>query len=639
MARGCPVTAKHRGIPLALALCGLTLTVACVGDNHGAGTLSVPSVVATALTAGAANPPAQDVVLSNRGDCALAYTASVTTTDGLAWLRVAQGASGTVEPGAQATLQLGFEAQTLPPGTFVGSVLVTGACTSNGRIARRSPVAIAVSLTVKPAPVVPPNCPSKVDGEENESVAQPACNDTVATADRYVHPALLTGALQTASDVDLYRFEVDEAASVFIVDVRPAQDAPLGSVPRPIVDVLGPDGSVFALGPSGPELDDAGASSREVFFPTAGTYYARVRNSGAGAFGADARYTLTLSRQPLESLERFFPIDETLAINAPSASLPTVLVPRVRLFLEGGSSVLTSVLAARNGFQSALDYRLFIYDVEDLSTPVLVTQNDDESTQTTDPGLSWSTGAASRYYLVVVDWRGPLTFPQSLRLKTTCAPGTLPFQRPNTAGPTCLPVPSECAPPVPAACAQRPNLIVNGGFEAVPAQRFDPPPGWSPAAQPTIHDVGCDEGSQLPDCYGFPTTFFGTNVAPGAGRRFGGVANGIAQVLAPLQPGRTYHLSALVRQSNAGGLDGAASLQAHLASDVFDLTSTSPLGLACPTSGPGAAFAQRAFTFVAPADAASRPVFSLSAVGQSLEPSNHALALDEVQLVDITSCP
>jgi len=122
---------------------------ACAG---GVGEIpDLPGTVALAVQEGGGNA-ARTVSLGNRGTCALEFDAEAWSSDGGAWISVSP-ASGLVAPGGSATLTLTFDVATpaLPPGTYTGTLGITGVCDATQQRARGSPREVALALTVVPS--------------------------------------------------------------------------------------------------------------------------------------------------------------------------------------------------------------------------------------------------------------------------------------------------------------------------------------------------------------------------------------------------------------------------------------------------------------------------------------------------------
>jgi hypothetical protein len=612
-------------------------------------------LVAAAVQAGGPNPDASLLSLTVTGACSVRYEVTTVTTDGAAWLRLPQGGTGTIAPGQTRTVLVGFDvvSTNLRAGTYVGSLIVTGRCDDlEGRMARGSPLVVPASLNVTPGPVVPPVCGERMPGVEAEPMNEGPCNDTLATAE-VLDPNLqqATGTLNqhaNGPDVDFYRFEVASVPSIYRVTAEPDPNQAIAPPPRPVVDVMRADGSLHAAGPGGVELDDAMMSSREVLFTTPGTYYLRVQNTPGGASGPNAAYIVSAQSLLIDSgPNAFFPADLPSAINTPSAGVPFADLPRWRVYLPAGSTLSTRVLAARLASPSILDLRLLvyemIYDMNGQPAPVLVFQNDNEDASTIDPGGTWTT-PHDNHYLVVVDWTGPFVPNQALQLQMECASGHLPFALGGLVDlATCLRTPARdetCAPELPSACANRPNLLSNGGFEVAPQDGLGPPPSWTTTAM--VLDSGCAAMPPEPDCYQFDPSFFGPAVGAFEQRRFAALSEqGLAQSLAePLVAGRTYHLRVAQRRSPQVGFDGPAALRLHLSSSIDEAGAppTPFLGYTCST-GSATTWHERAFTFTAPDDAASRPHLSLHAMGEGYQRPSYNLGVDAISLVDVTDCP
>ena len=118
-------------------------------EGFGAQLDGVPATIAQTGFEGGPNPSPLTFRIANPGSCPLAYTLTASTSDGGGWLLVSTG--WTLQPRAAAavvTVTLDVVAAALPPGTYTGSLLVTGQCTVNGTPAVRSPRNVSVNLTV-----------------------------------------------------------------------------------------------------------------------------------------------------------------------------------------------------------------------------------------------------------------------------------------------------------------------------------------------------------------------------------------------------------------------------------------------------------------------------------------------------------
>jgi uncharacterized protein (TIGR03437 family) len=104
-------------------------------------TLAVtPSGLQFAYTTGGSAPAAQSIQITNSGSGTLAWSATASTSANAAWLSVSP-ASGT----APSTLTVSVSPASLNPGTYTGTIQITGTGASN------SPASIGVTLTVTQA--------------------------------------------------------------------------------------------------------------------------------------------------------------------------------------------------------------------------------------------------------------------------------------------------------------------------------------------------------------------------------------------------------------------------------------------------------------------------------------------------------
>lgn len=495
-----------------------------------------------------------------------------------------------------------------------------------------------------------PACPPKDMVGELEPAGQ-TCNDTIATADPYIGSSYIRGVLDARTsgvDIDVYRLVVPYDVSIWSVYVRPAEDVQLAQRPRPTFDVLRPDGSLLAAAPRGPELDTAGLSAREILFPAAGTYYLRVSNTAGGVSGPNSAYELRASVNDfvVNANLATFPADQSGTVVAPSASRGSN-IPRFTMFMAAGSRVVTSVTAAGLPSASALDVRLSIYDNTDFDTTgvtTLVATNDDRSPTNRDPSIEWTVPRTGTYQFVL-DWAGPAGAGEAYRLTLDCAPGHLAFSAPGDPLRSflCLPVPQsepECAPQLPGFASQRPNLLVNGGFETAPANVsvFTAPPSWSGVGGiPTTYDAACAPPNPAPDCFFSQPANWAAGSVPAEGRRFSEARDGtgLAQTLT-LTPGRSYQLRARFQQSPSPASPARGTVRAYLGASVdsFSDGTASALGHFCATANANG-YVERAYTFTAPPSAAGQRTLILVGMPVLTSDSLH-LAIDAISLIDVT---
>ncbi|MBI3609163.1 MAG: DUF1566 domain-containing protein, partial [Nitrospirae bacterium] len=145
--------------PIAL----FAITLAACGLDGGGGTENTesaatfgsegtPSSLVRLAVQGGPNPSPLTITLKNDGDCALSYTVlSIVTVDGQSWFSVSP-AAGTLASLNSAALSVSIDVihTALTPGTYTGTITITGSCETTGDPALGSPLTIPVNLTVTP---------------------------------------------------------------------------------------------------------------------------------------------------------------------------------------------------------------------------------------------------------------------------------------------------------------------------------------------------------------------------------------------------------------------------------------------------------------------------------------------------------
>ncbi len=100
--------------------------------------LNVSPLSLTFAATSAQSVPTQSVTLQNSGGKSLNWQASAATNDGTNWLYIEGDSSGHIDPTHSQPLLVGVQAQTLTPGSYQGTVVLTGGASAT----------INVSLTV-----------------------------------------------------------------------------------------------------------------------------------------------------------------------------------------------------------------------------------------------------------------------------------------------------------------------------------------------------------------------------------------------------------------------------------------------------------------------------------------------------------
>ena len=136
---------------------GLLLSLAIAGCQCGDDAFANPTILLSSaqaqggglvVVAAPGGPPATRVVkVSNTGKCTYAFTASVEES----WLSL-MPESGTVPPSGSTdvtiTVSTGTATTPLTPGTYLGTVVISGTCTDTRVAPRGSPGSIWVELTI-----------------------------------------------------------------------------------------------------------------------------------------------------------------------------------------------------------------------------------------------------------------------------------------------------------------------------------------------------------------------------------------------------------------------------------------------------------------------------------------------------------
>ena len=189
-----------------------TLPVSLTIGQPAAPAMSVSaSTLNYSAIAGSSSPPSQSVTLSNSGGSTLSWQASAITAVGGNWLTVSP-ASGVVASQQSATLSIGATLSTLVPGTYSGTVTLTGT-DSAGHVAAGSPQLIQISFVVS-APcgvTMMPTALSLVGVSGQASVtpqpvtltASGACADSLnwgaASSSAWLVPTATTGSFSLSS--------------------------------------------------------------------------------------------------------------------------------------------------------------------------------------------------------------------------------------------------------------------------------------------------------------------------------------------------------------------------------------------------------------------------------------------------------
>lgn len=115
----------------------------------------MPGSLAAMIPEGGPNPAPIDLYMSNTGTVELDYSIDFSTVSGISWLDVSP-TSGTLAPetvsGAAKVLSLtvsfDVEGTVLTPGTYTGSIVISGTSVGTGSPAIGSPARISVNLTI-----------------------------------------------------------------------------------------------------------------------------------------------------------------------------------------------------------------------------------------------------------------------------------------------------------------------------------------------------------------------------------------------------------------------------------------------------------------------------------------------------------
>ncbi len=122
---------------------------------------SAPALLNVNGITGQPTPSIQSIVLSNIGGGTLSWSAVTTTATGGAWLSVTP-ASGVLAPQKSTTLSVTATLlKTLVPGTYTGSVVITGT-DSTGHVAAGSPQTLPITLIVQAPCALSPSLPALV---------------------------------------------------------------------------------------------------------------------------------------------------------------------------------------------------------------------------------------------------------------------------------------------------------------------------------------------------------------------------------------------------------------------------------------------------------------------------------------------
>ncbi len=135
-----------------LGMWGVAVLAGCPGNRNDQGDFVVPERLDQEVVEGGPNPTGISFNVTNRGTCTLALAASAFTTNGRPWLTVSP-ANSNINADTTVPLSVGIDVVTtaLLPGTYVGSILLSGTCTTTGqpaRCARCTMARVASSLLV-----------------------------------------------------------------------------------------------------------------------------------------------------------------------------------------------------------------------------------------------------------------------------------------------------------------------------------------------------------------------------------------------------------------------------------------------------------------------------------------------------------